>query len=117
MIDKQTINKESFLLILPKVRQIVSRKPKDTDMKIAKWMAAAIIAVVALGGISMIADSSYIDIDNFIAAMMMMPDVVLEWARAVPLERFINKIYLPTFVLVAFVFIVAKLKKPKKKDD
>ena len=114
MIDKQTINKESFLLILPKVRPVMLRKSKDVSMKAAKWVYAFILAIVTVGGISMIIDSSYIDIDEFISASLLIPTQVLEWIRAIDLYYFVNQITLPFLVMALFIFLVVKLVRPSK---
>lgn len=114
MIDKLTMNKESFLLILPKARTQVLKKSKDVSLKVAKWMATVIAAVVTIGGISMIIDSSYIDIDEFISASLLIPTQVLEWIREVDIYYFVNQISLPFLVMALFVFVVVKLVKPNK---
>ena len=114
MIDKQTINKESFLLILPKVRPVMLRKGKDISMKVAKWMATAIVAIVAVGGISMIIDSSYIDINEFIAASMLMPTAVLEWFRSIDIVTYTNRMW-PFAVIAGIILLVVKLRPPKEK--
>lgn len=90
------------------------RKPKDVSMKAAKWIAAVIVAIVSVGGISMIIDSSYIDIDEFISASLLIPTQVLEWIRAVDLYYFVNQITLPFLVMALFIFLVVKLVIPSK---
>lgn len=114
MIDKKTISKESFLLILPKVeaRQLRKSKDKDTSITAARFMAIVILFVVVVGGISMLIDSSYIDINEIIAASMMMPTVVLEWARSIDLVEYVN-IMSPFAVVAGIILLVVKLRKPK----
>ena len=111
MIDKLTMNKESFLLILPKVEARQLRKSKDTSITAAKWMATIILFVVAVGGISMLIDSSYIDINEIIAASMLMPTAVLEWFQSVDIVTYINRMW-PFAVIAGIILLVVKLRKP-----
>jgi nitrate reductase gamma subunit len=75
-------------------------------------MAIVILFVVVVGGISMLIDSSYIDINEIIAASMMMPTVVLEWARSIDLVEYVN-IMSPFAVVAGIILLVVKLRKPK----
>jgi len=115
MIDKKTISKESFLLILPKVetRQLRKSKDKDTSITAAKWMAILILFVVAVGGISMLIDSSYIDINEIIAASMLMPTAVLEWFQSIDIVTYVNRMW-PFAVIAGIILLVVKLRKPNK---
>ena len=114
MIDKSTMGKESFLLILPKTEAHQLRKPKDMSIAAAKWMATVISIGLIAGLVSMFIDSSYIDINEFIAASMMMPTKVLEWVREIDIFWFVNQISLPFLVMALFILVVAKLVKPNK---
>lgn len=115
MIDKRTINKESFLLTLPKVeaRRLRKSKDKDTSITAVKWMVTFILSVVAVGGISMLIDSSYIDINEIIAASMMMPTAVLEWFQSIDIVTYINRMW-PFAVIAGIILLVVKLRKPNK---
>ena len=116
MIDKRTINKESFLLTLPKVeaRRLRKSKDKDTSITAAKWMATAILAVIIVGGISMLIDSSYIDINEIIAASMLMPTAVIEWFQGIDVTTLVNRTW-PLTVIAGIILLVVKLTQPKKK--
>ena len=109
MIDKLTMNKESFLLILPKVEARQLRKSKDTSITAAKWMATIILFVVAVGGISMLIDSS----NEIIAASMLMPTAVLEWFQSVDIVTYINRMW-PFAVIAGIILLVVKLRKPNE---
>ena len=114
MIDKETINREIFLPILPKTEARQLRKPKDTSITAAKWMATAILAVITVGGISMLIDSSYIDIHEFIAASMLMPTAVIEWFQGIDITTLVNRTW-PLTVIAGIILLVVKLTQPKKK--
>ena len=126
MIDKRTISREIFLPILPKSEELRPlKKSRDkslqkgqwserTNFLVAKFLVAFIAIVVLCGFISVCIEASYIDINEWIAASFLIPTKVLEWVREVPLEKYINKVYLPSLVMALFIFLVAKFRKPDK---
>jgi len=116
MIDKETINREIFLPILPKaeVHTLRKSKDKDTSITVAKIFATVILAVIAVGGISMLIDSSYINIHEFIAASMLMPTAVIEWFQGIDITTLVNRTW-PLTVIAGIILLVVKLTQPKKK--
>jgi hypothetical protein len=124
MIDKRTINKESFLLLLPKkgvskLKRAEKERKRLRDRMYASWERShfwwTAFAIMLAAGISAFFVSGLdLDVDAFIEALLFMPHFVMVWVQKVNLEAFINKIYLPTLVLVLFIFVVVKLTKPDK---
>jgi hypothetical protein len=114
MIDKSTISKESFLLILPKTEARQLRKPKDISIAVAKWMATVISIGLIAGLVSMFINSKYIDINEFIAASMMMPTKVLVWFQNIDVTTLINRTW-PLMIIAGIILLVVKLTKPKAK--
>lgn len=123
MIDKQTISKESFLLISPKeeLRQLKKQRKKQEKwsenkcMTIVHGIMTLITITVVYGFVSLCIESGYIDMTEFIAASMMFPDAVLRWFQEVDLVELTNVTW-PVMVIVFLILVVAKLKSPKKDD-
>jgi hypothetical protein len=82
-------------------------------MSWTKWWFTTIAVVLTLGAISMYLDSNYIDINEFIAASMLMPTAVLKWFQDMDLVILINKTW-PILAIVSFILIVVRLRKPSK---
>jgi hypothetical protein len=57
-----------------------------------------------------------VDIMAAISALLMMPEIVLEWVQAIDLSWFMWNFTLPLAVLVLFIIIVVKLRQPEKGD-